>query len=867
VRARIEKEDPTSALSDSVDENSRLLDTLSDIMENQLGISKADQFLHEAAAETGGEPGVPSLPVVKEPAEEKDAESPLKYNQLLKFFLAGIKPVEKPVYETAGQLTPVLLYPYRDLSKIRYDYPLCLLDKPGEQWVVPLKTIFDKLINEAAPPGDEGAHFTRALLNLESKMKALAEKGGAARLSELWDNAVKSVIKESRSKNQKQDITGEHLSAAREALTSDGIVVPCEPDTLLRLLEAAENIFWREKVRKYGEEIHDIISRLRDMLKADETKSPEASAAEGLKASLGVEENELDFDAFSDILSQSALPETMPEERRQRITRCLESLEAKYEYFLTTGNGAVDKGKKAEFTWVSQNFTESAREALDKYREQMAALLKFFKSVRIARLELENRYREESHDPFFREFGREFLSEEELSLFPPILLSLNTGKLSAEDKGHLVEILSSEMPLKILLRVDDLFVEAESGYDPSPDYWAVQLAKMALNLSNAFVLQTGYSNVSALAGGFMKGLHHDGPALYAIYTGENAQNQIHLADYMQSAAALESRVFPAFIYHPEGGRDWALRFSVEPASQFSQTWPVSDFVYQTADEKEATLSMEFTYADFLSIDRRFGSLFWAVPRSAWNDKMVPLGEYLLQTGDSEDKLPYILMADEKGILWRVLLTRRMVELTRKAAADWRSLQELGGINNSHALKLLDREKKRLEEEMQQQVEEVKAEHEAKMAQTVEELTREIVSKIAAGLLSEGVAAQTPAMPAVSVPSPEKAATPAAEAVEETPAAEAEAAEPEEEEEALSFDEPYVDTPLCTSCNDCTNINNKMFAYNENKQAYIKDAAAGTYRELVQAAEKCPVHIIHPGKPKNPGEPGLDELIKRAEKYN
>ena len=55
----------------------------------------------------------------------------------------------------------------------------------------------------------------------------------------------------------------------------------------------------------------------------------------------------------------------------------------------------------------------------------------------------------------------------------------------------------------------------------------------------------------------------------------------------------------------------------------------------------------------------------------------------------------------------------------------------------------------------------------------------------------------------------------------------------------------------------------MFAYDENKQAYIRDPDAGTFRDLVEAAESCQVCIIHPGKPRNPQEPGLDELIERA----
>ena len=82
----------------------------------------------------------------------------------------------------------------------------------------------------------------------------------------------------------------------------------------------------------------------------------------------------------------------------------------------------------------------------------------------------------------------------------------------------------------------------------------------------------------------------------------------------------------------------------------------------------------------------------------------------------------------------------------------------------------------------------------------------------------------------------------------------------------SSDEPYIETPRCTTCNECTQINDRMFGYDSNKQAYIINPDAGTYRQMVEAAENCQISIIHPGKPRNPNEPGLDELLKRAEPF-
>jgi pyruvate-ferredoxin/flavodoxin oxidoreductase len=62
------------------------------------------------------------------------------------------------------------------------------------------------------------------------------------------------------------------------------------------------------------------------------------------------------------------------------------------------------------------------------------------------------------------------------------------------------------------------------------------------------------------------------------------------------------------------------------------------------------------------------------------------------------------------------------------------------------------------------------------------------------------------------------------------------------------------------------INAHVFVYNEDKQAYIKDASAGTFDEIVRAAEKCPARCIHPGTPLNPNEPGLEGLIRRAAEF-
>jgi hypothetical protein len=207
--------------------------------------------------------------------------------------------------------------------------------------------------------------------------------------------------------------------------------------------------------------------------------------------------------------------------------------------------------------------------------------------------------------------------------------------------------------------------------------------------------------------------------------------------------------------------------------------------------------------------------------------LISVGDGLVRSEPKSipDKVPSLLMTDENNVLQRVIVDGRLMREAQRCRDNWHSLQELAGIHNSHAEKLLARERKVWEEQEQR-----------------------------------AAAKRTGESAAVAEGGPAAASAPAAVA------APTEAATPAEAEEKKSPDEAYIETPRCTSCDECTQINNKMFSYNENKQAYIANLAAGTYAQLVEAAESCQIAIIHPGKPRDPKEPGLEELVKRAEPF-
>jgi len=57
---------------------------------------------------------------------------------------------------------------------------------------------------------------------------------------------------------------------------------------------------------------------------------------------------------------------------------------------------------------------------------------------------------------------------------------------------------------------------------------------------------------------------------------------------------------------------------------------------------------------------------------------------------------------------------------------------------------------------------------------------------------------------------------------------------------------WVDSALCTSCDECVRKYPSLFVYNGDKLATVKDSRGGSFRDLVRAAEACAARVIHPG---------------------
>ena len=846
-----EKDLNKNVLSESEAESSELLEAL-------------DQFSHPEAVHPVNDQEekkpVKALPflVMEENPQALQSLDDVKHNHL-KFHLTAVPGQGKNKSPEIKNLIPALSFPFTDTSQLRFDFPL-ILKNDGREWIISLKDFIDEQLSASELNSDEKGHLKQGLLKLELLIKTLSEKKPVLNFRETWEKAVNILLNAQNSKSVKKDAVKENISAVYEKIDSADRLISFSAENVLPIFAASRFHTWQKLISPYAAELEDLQEKLTNILQANNSGSGEEYSKEALQESMGkTGYEEVDFSSFSEIVGSSFRKESLPKVRVDRIKDILTIINKWLRIVSSPEN--IEK-------YLAKLEADTTQKALSLYQKQKEELIDFFKALRMARLEKEHRFDEEMHGSFFKEFSSLYLSEEEWACFPPVFMNFKASKIKSADKADLVDILSSKLPIKVILQVDDLYnssaVFDESFFSPG---WSAVLGKMALGLNNSFVLQFPLSYTVQVKEEIEQGILFNGPSLYSVYDGFD-QTTSFLNPYLRSASASDSRAFPLFSFIPTGDKDWADSFSIAKSSQADAIWPENILKVMDGD-KEHKQSIHYNLAHFLAGIERYNNHFLPVSRSEWHEEMVPLTDYINPDfSNSGSSVPYISMADKNGILYRALVTKTLCNLCLEAKSLWRNLQEMSGINNSHVEKQVAVEKKKIEETLSAEIEKLKSEHKSEMDRNLKELTDEIISNIAGGLLSDefisigsGAASQAPKEKTAQQVNDPKESSPAEKPVE------AKQPEPEPEEEEMAFNDPYIDTPLCTSCNDCRNINSQMFAYDENKQAFIKDPKAGTFKELVMAAEKCPVRIIHPGKPLNPDEPGLDELVKIAEKYN
>ena len=482
--------------------------------------------------------------------------------------------------------------------------------------------------------------------------------------------------------------------------------------------------------------------------------------------------------------------------------------------------------------------------AMGVFQGHMIRMADGFKAIREAELVLAGEFNPQQHDEFFTYFDWQQFSEEEWRLCPPVVSIGGDGAMYDIGFQNLSRVLMTKMPIKVL--VLDTQVYSNTGGQACTSGFTGQVSDMAgfgkvwkgkaeirkeLGLigmahRNAYVMQGSTANITHLLEGYIEGLNSRRPALFNVYTP--CQPEHGIADdaaQTQSKLAVESRAYPLFRFNPDAGITFEECCDLDGNPAMDDDWPSYKLSYLDDQGHEQQLDLPVTFADFAVTEGRFRKHFRQAPHDAWNDNMVPLHEFLEQQEDErEGRFPYIWGVDKKNQLIRVMVTAELVQSSEDRRNYWRLLKSLAGLDKDVDI---DEIIKQTQTEMAQ-----------KLAANFLAMASGASGNVLNNLITDNNTADT-AAPAADMP----AATPAGVG-----------------------QSVWIDTPECSTCDECVTINPKIFAYNEQKKAVVIDPQGGSYKDIVRAAEKCTSGCIHPGAPFNANEKDLDKLIKRAEKY-
>ncbi|MBJ20856.1 MAG: hypothetical protein CL933_15725 [Deltaproteobacteria bacterium] len=764
-----------------------------------------------------------------------------------------------------GSILPALLFPFRDPSRVRSDFPLCVpgttdRDRPPCQ---PLSAFVADCLAVQSPGQVLQDNLTR--LEVHARRLFGAETSTRSARGVLAD-AAQALIEELALQGDSATRLSADLDALIGSIPSGAEILPASEQVPLYLVLAAARQRLQSRRAEFVQQLRTLCEELSAVLEVEHAKDDEVHGAAHVGQSVGtVGVDLIDANRLADIVGGHRGTRVMAPEHRQRIEDALQTVrryldaEAAPTAFVV-GRNLGDLGQVSDVELSESADPTSA--AASRFDVLAAEWTELFREVRRAKLALNPEYDPERHDAWAASFGWESFTEDELHTMPCVIAVDEATHFVGDHLADLSRLLLSGRPIHVLLSQDpasDSVAPSESG-----TAYRLELAYLAMAHREAFVQQSTAARPDHLMTGFHRAISGTRTALTMI----DRSPESSIGTWLTSRAAVEARAHPLFRYDPGRGGSWARRldFTGNPAP--TDDWSVQSIQCDGDGAPADGLPLSFTFADFALFADGFAGQFTRLASGLRSDELIELAEYLaLPEEDTGRKLPYVWGADETGELCRLMPTFRVVRMARERRGFWRTLQDLAGVRSETVDRAVAVAAADAEARFQEEKEELIASHDRELADVRDLAATDAMQGLAQMLLDTdiGSLADIPLQAPADAPSRTPVPSEPQEVVEVSEAdAQAEpTAEPAEEE----TEEPWVETVLCTSCNDCTAINDRMFVYDDNKQVYLADPTAGTFRQLVEAAEKCPAKCIHPGSPLDRSEPGLDELIPRAEPFN
>jgi pyruvate-ferredoxin/flavodoxin oxidoreductase len=674
----------------------------------------------------------------------------------------------------------------------------------------------------------------------------------------------------------------------------DGACLGCGEKTIVHLFTSTVTALMQPRAKKQVAKIDQLITGMEKHIRLKLSEKLDISDIEAVEAAIDANKNvDLTLTKLSSSLSAGKASDPIDSKWLKWASQIVAKLKhLKWQYTTgVTGNGRVEMGitnstgcssvwgstfpfNPYPFPWANNLFQDAPSLAMGIFEGHMVKMADGFKAIRMAELEIAGKYDKQENDHFFKYFDWHQFSEEEYLLCPPVVTVGGDGAMYDIGFQNLSRSIMSGMPLKILIL--DTQVYSNTGGQACTSGFTGQISDMApygkewkgkterrkemslISMAHrtTYTLQSSIAHPNHLIEGYIDGLNYRGPAIFNIYAV--CQPEHGVADdaaTMQSKLAVEARAYPLMTYDPREDDTWEKSMSLKGNPDLENDWTTYELKFVDEYGIEDTMTVPLTFADWAMTEGRFQKHFKFVAPSKWTDDMIPLHEFIdLDHDEMAENTAYVhAVHPESNTLVRVAIDPEIVHATIERRNFWRTLKGLAGLDKI----VID-------------VDAIAAQAKAEMASGIASNLMNMVSgksadggaaadvNALAAALAAAPAANAPQVPVPAVATPAGKAAPAAAA---NPAAKA-----EQPAAAGGHEAVWIETPDCTTCDECVDINPKIFKYNDDKKAIIVDPTAGTFEDIVKAAEKCTAVIIHPGTPWNPDEKNLEKLIKRAEKF-
>ena len=343
-------------------------------------------------------------------------------------------------------LRPALLARYRDLTRLRYDFPLVLVDRgSGAGTLRSLSSVVDEVLQEIAPRGLDGERLRKHVLRLEREIRVLLAAGAGGRLTELWADAAPRLATPG-------DPSAEGvLTHIAEKLQLDGEVVDCDRAMPARVLAHVWKGAQARKAKAFRTTVDRLVIKLSDILRAAFIHSQAGQRPEALRASLGGTHRDV-VRLRRDVAARRA---QRPQGRAAGDPSPPHRGGARGPEGAALLSGSAP-GRSPGRPGTVRLPLRQLRRRRGAYRERLPQLADVVKAISIAELEADGAYVEARHDAFFAHFDDRALSVDDIALFPDYLVCVPPDKADAPENAGMMDMLSAGLPVKVLIEATDL---------------------------------------------------------------------------------------------------------------------------------------------------------------------------------------------------------------------------------------------------------------------------------------------------------------------------------------------------------------------------------------------------------------------------